>query len=115
MNDSEPARAMLTLLQADWWDRAFAPGGLGWPLVIIVGAGIGAYRIARFLAPLIQQLVAAVIAFMGALGGQLGRIETTGTETKGEIGRLVQAIEDLAREVREDRLRREAKEARDAG
>ncbi len=85
---------------SQWWERAFGPGGMGWPLLIVVGLGLAAYRFSRWAGPLAEKLIDALIDFLTALGGQLTRIEKTGEETRA-------AIDDLARELREDRLHRE--------
>jgi hypothetical protein len=87
-------------MEQGWIERAFAANGPGWPLVFAVGLAIAAYKFARWAGPLAQRLVDALIDFLKVLSGQLTRIETTGIETKS-------AIEDLTREIREDRLRRE--------
>lgn len=97
-----PAPQLSTLLatqtiDANWFVGFFQRDGMGWPLLFVVGVAYAAHRVAKWVAPLVEMLVNALVAFVRSLEERLDRLERDGnvisTDLKRVISRLDEALE----------------------
>ena len=84
-------------VDASWFIGFFDRDGMGWPLLFVVGTAYAAHRTAKWLAPLVEMLVTALVAFVRSLEERLDRVERDGhvisTDLKAVIDKLDKVLE----------------------